>query len=368
MPETTRTAPDVQLKVNGNIYGGWKSMRLERGMEQSAGMFDLGVTELWPDSGIAREIAPGDECTVLLDGETVITGYVDEMALSYSANSHDISIRGRDKTADLVDCSAIKPSGQWSGRKLEQIAADLCKPFGITVLTETDTGKTFPNFALQQGESVFEAIERMARIRAVLLTSDGKGNLVITRATTERVATALVLGQNLLESSGTLNYKDRFSTYTMKGQAAGGDFFSGKAASQIKSTATDPVIKRYRPLIVVSESQDVSASLQDRVQWEASVRAARSNDITCKVQGWSHTGGLWAPNTLVHVTDRWLRLDDDMLIKKVAYQLDEGGSVCSLSLTSPDAYKLLPLKDKAGGKGGGVFWDTAKATSREAAK
>ncbi|ABE45635.1 phage baseplate assembly protein [Polaromonas sp. JS666] len=359
--------PDIQLKVNGAIYGGWKSMRLERGMEQCAGMFDLGVTELWPEQMAAREIAPGDECTVLLDGQTVITGYVDEMTLSYSANSHDIAVRGRDKTADLVDCSALKPAGQWSGRKLEQIAADLCKPFGIEVITLVSTGKAFPNFALQQGETVFEAIERMARIRAVLLTNDGKGNLVITRAGTTRVGTPLMLGQNLLEADATLNYRDRFSTYIMKGQAAGGDFFSGKAASQIKAVANDPTIKRYRPLVVVSEGQDIAASLKDRVLWEANVRAARSNDITCKVQGWSHVDGLWEPNTLVHITDAWLRLDAELLIKKVGYQLDAGGSITELTLTSPDAYKLLPLKDTKG-QGPGFFWDTAKASSKDAAK
>jgi len=361
---------ELQLKVNGMIYGGWTSMRLERGMEQCSGMFELNVTELWPEQRTAREIAPGDECTVLLAGTTVVTGYVDEMTLSYSASKHDVAVRGRDKTADLVDCSAVKPAGQWSGRKLEQIAADLCQPFGIKVLTQTDTGKAFPNFALQQGETVFEAIERMARIRAVLVTSDGLGNLVLARASTERISTPLVLGQNLLESSGTLSYRERFSSYTMKGQSAGGDWFNGKAASQVKAEAKDPGVKRYRPLIVVSESQDVAASLKDRVLWEASVRAARSNDITCKVQGWAHADGLWEPNKLVHVRDPWLRLDTDLLIKKVAYTLDDSGTFCELALTSPDAYKLLPLKETTGGSGGSggdkFKWDTAKTSTKPA--
>lgn len=347
--------PDVQLKLGGMIYGGWTSMRLERGMEQCSGMFELGVTELWPENLSPREIAPGDECTVLLDGSTVITGYVDELSLGYSASKHEVMVRGRDKTADLVDCSAVKPAGQWSGRKLEQIAADLCKPFGIEVITRTSTGKPFANFALQQGETVFEAIERMARIRAVLVTADGLGNLVITRASSERVATPLVRGENILEANGTMNWRERFQTYTMKGQAAGGDYFSGKAAAQIKAVASDPAVGRYRPLIVVSEGQDVAASLKDRVQWEASVRAARSNDITIKVQGWTHADGLWAPNVLVAVRDPWLRLDADLLIKKVSYQLDTGGTFTELQLTRADAYSLLPMKEQ---KVDGFHWDT----------
>ncbi len=353
--------PDIQLKVNGMIYGGWTSMRLERGMEQCSGMFDLAVTELWPEQHSAREISPGDESTVLLAGELVATGYVDEMSISYSGQRHDVAVRGRDKTADLVDCSALKPAGQWSGRKLEQIAADLCQPFGIRVIAQVDTGKAFPNFALQQGETVFEAVERMARIRALLVTSDSAGNLVITRASTDRISTGLVRGQNILEGSGTLSFRDRFSTYIMKGQSAGGDFFSGKAASQVKATASDPTVKRYRPLIVVSESQDVAGSLKDRVQWEATVRAARSNDITYTVQGWTHAQGLWAPNKLVPVSDPWLRLEADLLIKKVTYSLDASGTLTELQLTRPDAYSLLPLKDtKSGGGGDGFKWDKPK--------
>lgn len=358
--------PDVQLKVNGSIYGGWKSMRLERGMEQCAGVFELGITELWADLIESREISPGDECTVLLKETTVITGFVDEMTFAYTDTTHDLSVRGRDKTGDLVDCSAIKPAGQWTGRKLEQIAADLCKPFGIKVITETDTGKPFPRFALQQGESVFEAVERMARIRAVLVTSDGKGNLVFTRASTKRVATVLELGANIKEANATLSFKDRFSKYILKGQAAGGDFFSGKAASQIKAEATDPRVTRYRPLIVVSEGQDIAASLKDRVKWEASVRAARSNDISITVQGWTHADGLWEPNTLVYVRDSWTRLDAELLIKKVSYRLDSGGTFTELTLTSADAYKLLPLKE-SNGSGGGFHWDTPKPT-KEASK
>ncbi len=40
---------------------------------------------------------------------------------------------GRDKTGDLVDCSVVHSSGKWKGVRLEQVAADVCRPFGITV-------------------------------------------------------------------------------------------------------------------------------------------------------------------------------------------------------------------------------------------
>lgn len=351
--------PDIRLSVDGVLYGGWKSIRVSRSIEQVAGSFQLAVSELWPGQDFERRIKDGDACELLVDGQALVTGYVDEVAIAHDDKQHAVSIAGRDRTADIVDCSAIKGAGQWSGRKLEQIAADLCKPFGITVRAEVDTGKAFGNFALQEGETVFEAIERMARMRALLLTTDGRGSLVITRPGTQRVATPLVLGGNILGASGSISQRDRYSSYVLKGQAAGDDYFNGTDAAQSKATATDPAVKRYRPLLVVSEGQADGLSLRDRAKWEASVRAARATQITVTVQGWSHADGLWSPNRVVHVNDKWMRLDDDLLISGVALMLDEDGTRAELSLTRPDAFKLIPQPEPSS-SASGQFWSLPK--------
>jgi prophage tail gpP-like protein len=356
--------PDVVLKVNGEVFGGWKSLRVERSLERCAGMFSLGLTELWPDSALARNCAPGDACVLTLDGVTVVTGYVDQVGVQYSDSDHSVSVEGRDRTADLVDCSAIRPTGGWQGSTVLDIARDLARPFEVSVVSDVDIGGAFPQFALQQGETAFEAIERLARTRALLVTSTPQGNLLLTRPGTTRVATALVLGQNILEGSGTLSHRERFSEYVFKGQAAGGDFFSGRDASQMSAKATDPAVRRYRPLLVLGESQDVAASMRERALWEANVRAARSQQIQYKVQGWAHSEGLWAVNTLVTVRDPWLRLDQELLIKRVAFSLDESGSFTELELTRSDAFQALPLRQApapAAAAGGGFFWDQPAA-------
>lgn len=338
--------PDVRLKVAGSEYGGWKRIRISRSIEQLAGSFDLAVSELWPGQDYERRILAGDACSVLVDGQALVTGYVDDVSIAHGSTRHEVGVSGRDATGDLVDCSAIKGSGQWASRTLEQIATELCKPFGIKVRAEVNTGKAFNGFALQEGETVFEALERMARIRAVLLTTDGTGALVITRAGSSRVSTSLVLGENILEATGTISMRERFSEYVLKGQAAGDDFASGEAVSQVKARSTDAAVKRYRPLVVVSEEQGDGVTLKDRARWEATFRAARGTDITITVQGWTHSGGLWTPNTIVHVNDKWMRLDDDLLIKGVKLLLDENGTRTELSLTRPDAFKLLAQAPK----------------------
>lgn len=344
--------PGVVLTVNGNDYGGWKSVRISLGMEQVAGTFDLSVSERWPGQPEAWPIMPGDECRVSIatDQKTVvITGYVDDVNISYDAGSHTIQVTGRDKTGDLVDCSAIHKTGQWSGSALEQIAADICRPFGIAAKRTANTGARFGKFALQEAETAWEALERAAKMRGVLMMSDGQGSLVITRAGTNRIGTALVKGENILAASGQFSHKDRYSKYIIKGQSPGTDFSSAEHNTATKATATDDALekrKRYRPLIVIAEQGDGS-TYADRAKWERNVRAGRASRVTYTVAGWTHAEGLWLPNNLVAVQDDLVGISRDLIIAAVTYSLEEGsGSRTELQLCRPEAFDLVSMPDK----------------------
>nr|WP_249942232.1 hypothetical protein [Escherichia coli] len=45
--------------------------------------------------------------TLKINGQTVISGWLDQVNQSISATRYQITISGRDKTGDLVDCSAV---------------------------------------------------------------------------------------------------------------------------------------------------------------------------------------------------------------------------------------------------------------------
>lgn len=339
--------PEVVLKVNGIDYGGWTSMRAARGIEQVAGTFELTVSELWPGQRVIRQIAPLDECELSIDGTVIITGHVDDVCVSYRADMHEVRIEGRDATADLVDCSAIHKSGQWVNQKMERIAADLLKPFGIGLRTEVDTGNA-RDWSIFQGESVFENLERLAREKAVLLTSDGAGSLVITRAgKSGRIATNLERGKNIKEAELELSFRERFSEYVVKGFGAQGDAQFADAA-RLQAKAKDAMIGRYRPLIIQADEAIEPAAVKRRAEWEANVRAGKAAQISVRVQGWSHEDGLWQPNMTVHVRDEWLRCDADMLVKGVLFTLDDAGTMTQLQLVLPQAFDLIPMpKEKA---------------------
>lgn len=333
----------VELRVNGNYYGGWQSVKIERGIEQIAGTFDLTVTDRWNSvyGQMAMQIKRGNACELLINGVIVITGYVDDTGSRYDKQAHSISVTGRDRTGDLVDCSAIYKTGQWSNKKLEQIAKDLCAPFGIKVITNTDTGEAFKSFSIQEGESVFETLERAAKMRAVLLISDGQGNLLITRAGTGKAPAGLTEGENILSAEGTFSWKDRFSDYIVKGQAQGNDEHYGETVAQPSGTVKDGAITRYRPLIITAEDQGSNATLKQRAEWERNVRAGRGTRATVTVQGWDVDGRLWTPNTVTRLNSPLLYADMDVLIASVSYSKDDSGTLSSLQLALPHAFDMI---------------------------
>lgn len=361
-------ADDLALYINGKAYRGWTDVGVTRAMDAIAGAFAISLTERWAGDGRLPSqeqpwpILNGDRCRLELAGEAVIDGYVDQFRPSYSSTDHTIEIQGRDKSGDLVDCSAFHKPDQWSNLNLLQIAQILCKPFGVSVRAEVDVGPAFPTIKLQQGETVFAALDRLGRFRKVLFAPDVAGGIVITRAGTSRAAVALVQGVNILTASGVLDTSQRYSQYVVKGQSVKSTSTDGIAETHQEAQTTDSGIGRYRPLVVMSEA---GSSPQDRAVWEANVRLGRSATAKLKLAGWRQVPGgkLWAPNQLVAVKSSWLRMDGDMLIRQVTYTRSQTeGTMVELDLVSPQAFSPEPpdkVKEAKQPRNGKNIWREA---------
>ncbi|WP_439861634.1 phage baseplate assembly protein [Pseudomonas sp. MBLB4136] len=333
--------PEVRLAVDGTEWGGWQSYRINLGMQQLAGSFELRLTERWAGQDSRRALRFGAPCTLHYDGELLITGYLDNVAPTYNGQDHSLMVAGRDKTADLVDCSA--PATQWIGRSLAAVARELCAPFGIAVIDLAGANAPFRSLKPNDGETVFEMLDQAARIRGVLLITDGRGNLVITRAGTERANDALRLGDNILSASGNFDLRDVFSSYSLKGQQPGDDWLSGETAAAVLAKASDSRIKRHRPLTLIADAPLDAAGARDRVIWERNVRWGRSQSVTYSVQGHrQRNGALWRPNMLAPVFDAYQFLDgEERLITDLTYILDEQGERSDLTVMPREAFDLV---------------------------
>ncbi|MBA4781160.1 phage baseplate assembly protein [Blastomonas sp.] len=347
-------ADDIVLLLDGMIYGGWTELTVRRALDTVHGEFDLRLASKERTDAAQWPLRAGAECSILAGSQdagfqTLITGYIDKLSASLTDREHSIGISGRDRTADLVDCSAVHKPGSWRNVPLKTIVDDLVRPFGITAQLTGDSGPNIRKFALQTGETVWSAIERLLRFRGLIAWAQADGSLLIGKPAQGAVIARLAEGENLKEMSADHDVTERFSQYVVKGQAAGSDERNGEAVTLIGATAKDAAIKRYRPLIIVAEEQSDKASAQKRADWEANTRAARSQPGSATVQGWRDPRGqLWRPDTRVEVTAPSVYMNGEMLISGVTFSRgNDGGTTTMLELTRPEAWTLLPVPEEA---------------------
>jgi prophage tail gpP-like protein len=348
------------LSVDGEKYTAWKQVVVTLSMEQLAGTFSSSITEQFDvDMGPPRQISEGDDCAVLLNDNAIIEAWVDETGVGYDARTHRSTVSGRSKVADLVDCAAVYKSGQWKDRTIEQIAKDLVKPFGCGVKMEAPAGANFARFALADGETCFDTLTRAARLRGLLLMSDGGKNVVFTRAGTKRISTKLEYGVNIKAGNRTGSMRERYSDYIVKGQSPGTDDFFGASAAQITGTAKDGLVKRYRPVVVMAEDECTTQQANERAIWERNTRAGRSQRLSYVVKDWTHDGQeLWMPNRMVQVYDPLNGIiNQDLIIVSVTFERSgDVGTITRLELTGREAFTVDELpKGKAAPKKNGSW-------------
>ncbi|MCK9389760.1 MAG: contractile injection system protein, VgrG/Pvc8 family [Sulfuritalea sp.] len=340
---------EVTLRVNGLDFAGWKEVEIVPGIERLARDFSLSVTSKWPGAtDIPRLIKKGDLCEVFVGTDKLLTGIVDATPIRYDDKSLSVGVKGRSKTADLVDCSAVHKAGQWRNTRIEQIIADLAQPFGIEVVTEADTGAPVSEFQIQPGETVFECIDRLLTMRQLLCTDDAEGRVVIIKTGSGgRATTALEYGKNILSADSPLDYKDVFSSYTVNGQRAGTDNDWGDPAAGATATVADASVTRHRPLVIVQSGQVTPQICADRAKFEKVHRAAKALETSYTVQGWRQAdGSLWLPNQIVRVVDPVIGFDGEFLIVEVALRKSDGGTTAAIKVGLESGYIPSPEATK----------------------
>lgn len=333
---------DASLIVDGTVYKGWTTLQAVSAIDAIAGEFAISAEQ----SGDIM-IYPGASAVLKLKNQIVCSGYISRAGADLSAADCGLTLGGADKTVDLAECSAIAEPDEWFNLNLHEIAVKLCSPFKIKVVNQVgDTGETFKSFKIQPGESVFDALDRAAKARAILVTSNETGNLVLTRAGLNGTAESLIFGKNILKAAFSTDWSNRFSDYTVKNQTSLID--DTQESANATGTSRDLNVKRYRPLLQVVQNAEAGVSVSDMAAWEASVRSGCCAGIDITVQGWAQSDGvLWRKNTLSRISiPRW-GVDAKLLIKQVAFSLDKAGAKTKLTLVSPDAYKRLPVVQKS---------------------
>jgi prophage tail gpP-like protein len=371
MPVPKDEVSDFELFIGEQKLTTFTNGWVKRELDTAADSFEFQYADLRLGPGEPVPIRAGDKCSIKLRGNTLLTGYVDDTSFQYTADSLTLTVRGRSKTGDLVDSSAIRESGRWSNATLETIASDLTEPFDdieVTVDALEGIDEVFKRFAIEPGESCMDAIQRASRLRSAWATCTVEGGLLITRSGTGAESTmTLEYGKNIISGERFDSWSQRHSAYLLKGQVPSDEELNGTASSQLSEFIFDVGLNRYRPLLLVSTGHDRKGDLKRRAQWERNRRAGTGERLLYRVDGYGFASGeskgqfqkdrrddykLWEPNMLVKAADPRLETEDiQYLIAAVSYRWqaegDDGGRTTDLTLTRPEAFSLQEYPKRA---------------------
>lgn len=367
-----RQDDDVELLIGDVQHKGWASLSVTRSMDQAASLFELEAVERWRDGADPFATLPFARAELRLGGDTVLTGHVDRVVAGLSAERPALELIGRSLTADLVDCTPELSGTEFRRATMPAIARALATPFGIEVVEEVDCGGPIALERLDRGDTAWEVIERLCRLRGVLACDDARGRLVLTRAGQARASGRLVQGENVLDASAELNGAKRFSRYIVIGQQAsaaandiGGDGDpddddpeerpGAGPATAILGIAEDPDVPRYRPRVLRADSNAGGAEARALAVWAATTARAKSLRVRVRVPGWRQPDeSLWQVNQLVEVALPRLHVEAELLVMTVTYGLSlREGRTTQMVLVPPETLTPEPLAEKPAGTGGG---------------
>lgn len=328
------SAPSViSLVVQGVEYKGWTRAAITYAANQAARSFAFTLV----DNGEANawNFRPSDEeALVLIDGETVLTGFIDLFAPSFSGVEHKIEISGRSKSADLIDSDADHVTGEFKGKTVGQIATALA-PKGFIVRSDPGV-PAIATFRLHPGETIHAAIDRASTKLGYLVMGTADGGILITRGSARVAHHALYEGRHIVTASGHFDNVNRHSVVKVRGQRAIGSHQKGSL--QIEGAAPDHSMRRPRRRVHTANHDTTSAEAKRTAIWMQKRKFGESVKASIRLIGTrDDTGLLWQVNTRIYVHSPFLRMDQEMSILSVQITQDAAGTFTVLELVHPDA-------------------------------
>ena len=351
------------IEVNGIEYSGWTSAHAKVRLDALSNTFHFDATA---QDGLPLPFRGGEACSVLVDGERILTGHIEQVSVTGDSDDHTINVDGRDKTGDIVDSKIGSLSDIRPPITLKAIIELVAKHIGGDVAVKDEVGtpafeKVEDLAAPEPGQDVWDFIQSLARKRQVLLTSNADGDIVIARSSGVEVEATL---QNRVNdnTNNVLTYAVSYDTtrrhhlYKMIGQ------LNPIAVTQAATTENEAVVNQNRSVFdeeiragrqLALVMENAGSDPLDRAKWEMNIRKARGRVYSVTVHGFrNQTGNLWNVNELVTVNDEYAGIESRMLVNSVEYALNlDGGKQTTLSLLEKNAFTLEleePTTDKVG--------------------
>lgn len=344
----------ITIEIDGIRYNHFQNVSISHFLDSIADEFTITATAKESKGFPIRQRAT---CRALINDVPVVTGFIETIGISYDVSSYTIDISGSDKTVDVVDTTCAERmtfKGGLTLKKLIELSLEKTGVTGISVKSEVPESRLTPFKdneieAAETGETVFSFIEKHARKKNVLLTSDGNGDIVITLSSSEMIDGLQLINRvndprnNIISASRTLDDKQRFNKYIFKSQDAPNEALGSIDTDQMTNKAgqaIDSEVRESRVLRMQSESVLDATELKERAAWEADIRRIRSESYEAVISGHTIPGTLTPIpiNKLIKIDDVLANINSVMLINRVVYSLSNNNCTTTLGLVNKTAY------------------------------
>ena len=359
-PSLSSGPDDVTIQVGSNRFVGWQNVSISRSCESMPNNWSLTASAEFLQGAALAGTRPGQSCLIYIGSDLVITGKIDRRSIPIDARNHQVTLSGRGITRNLVDCSADLLNdpgirgGQINGANALDVAAKLCKAYGITARSAVaDLGIAIPSFQVPLGETPYQIIESVARYAGYLVYEDVFGRLVLDRIGTSQHASGFTLPGNVEAINGERSIDGRFSTYVVVYSGVDQTADLGGLANR-RATILDDTLGEYRLRIIVSEqiaptpagqqTIDNDAIAKQRGNWEKARRIGRSQGASITCDSWRDSNGtLWTPNWLATIDAPAADISNaKWIIGSLTFRKDMTGTHTDLILMPPDAFSPEP--------------------------
>lgn len=375
---------EVSLTIRGSVFKNWTSFTITSELNTISPAFSVGVVT--KEKTLITKLSVGKDVIVKIGENIVLTGYVEQTPVSYSATSANIGIAGRSKTCDLIDCTVMIKSDdilccsssskdlvkasdvastEFKNTSIEDIIKKLIAPYGISLVKQIKIEENKPdplvnkiNFSAKNEDTVLKALQNLTSSANLLFYGNEKGELVVTDKGYLSAEDSLELGKNVISGSANFDATKIFKYYRVVGQGKGATGNTGSAVSTYNYIAEDnSIIKRTRLLTSKIEGSAALEKCETTAKGDRDYAKSQFYKITYKVQGWRQSNGdLWQINSIVSIKDDFLGINNNLkdkknevkfLITRVVFNLSESeGMTTTIDVVPPSGWRLKTEKDK----------------------
>jgi prophage tail gpP-like protein len=330
------------LKVGAGEFQDWETVFVQIRWGDPFDYARFTAAERKDDTNVTHwqsyQIKPCDNVEVFLAGQRAFQGVVVERQVAYDIDNHGIQFLCKGGAFWRWKTSVNTETGSFDNMNFEAIYKKLMGPKAQVVGTLNP--RQFDKLQAQIGESNWDFLERLARVRGIILAGKGEQAVAIGDHYTTPVA-MLIEGVNIKSLNCTISIDQSYLEYRIVSQNPPSDDQNGSAANQMVGRwGGQTACPTWVSVNILPAEQPVKSQeeLVDRAKNEAKWHEASVIKITAVVQGWRYDNvNLWQVGSSVIVDSPMTGLPPAKFsLQRITFTQDRNsGSQTTLDLVQP---------------------------------